>query len=665
MPPELDSVRLDELLAHREWVRRVARAVTRDEHDADEVESRTWLAAVRHAGAPERPRSWLATVARNAAKKLHRSRSRREGYEQAVPARGAEASPEELASRAELESLVTRELLALDRIDRDVLLLRYFDGLAVAEVARRLDVPLETARARLRRARKRLRERLSRRLGPDWRAALVPLLLLRPSPVGTGAASASTLTLGATVMATSHWIAAGVTVVLLAGLGVWLAADDAEPTRPPETAATDAAEVAPTPTERAARTDRRPSSVASPPESKPPETPEPAAVEEPVPEPIDMEALLEASGVAIRVEQATLRELLQEISVAARVPLHVAPELFDGREQPNVTLQFQGVTGRTLLDVTSQFHGFAWSAEEDYVLIVPQGGERDESRALVVIEPQAELPQLTVQGTVRGPDGSPLADAEVLRTDPSGVRAVTRTGTDGTFELSLREPFLALAARSETHSAGLAWRVVGEYGETARVVLDVGRPSGELAVSVDPGPDTDDGPELVHVGVLPLTEDTSPPDGWELVPRYGSRLNSETTVARIDGVPSGRALVRISAYGFETAEREVVVVAGRTSTVELELVPLVPVAERIERSRVSYSFDGTQLDEALRYLTKSSGVNLILDVPARATLARQTVTLQARDESLADTLDRLAETVPGLTHTIRDQVVLVGYEAPR
>ena len=55
---------------------------------------------------------------------------------------------------------VRQAIASLDPIDRDVLLLREFETLSYAEIAAALDVPLNTVRSRLFRARMAVRERL-------------------------------------------------------------------------------------------------------------------------------------------------------------------------------------------------------------------------------------------------------------------------------------------------------------------------------------------------------------------------------------------------------------------------------------------------------------------------------------------------------------------------
>src|SRR5262249_40197952 len=67
----------------------------------------------------------------------------------------------------------------LDEPYRTALLLRFFDDLPPREVARRTGVPVETARARIRRGIEQLRGRLDAAHGGDgraWKLALVPLI---------------------------------------------------------------------------------------------------------------------------------------------------------------------------------------------------------------------------------------------------------------------------------------------------------------------------------------------------------------------------------------------------------------------------------------------------------------------------------------------------------
>ena len=218
------------LLAHTGWMRRLARSLVRDDAQADDVVQDAMAAALR---APPRDSvalpAWLAATVRNAARQMWRGESRRTARETAHARPEAQPSAAEVVSRAEEHGLVVQAVLALEEPYRSALLLRFFDDLPPREVAQRTGVPLETARARIRRGIDQLRGRLDRAHGGDgraWRLALVPLALDRVGAAasGTGAAATGTqFTTGALTMAGSGAAAAfgGLGLVLGIAVGWW------------------------------------------------------------------------------------------------------------------------------------------------------------------------------------------------------------------------------------------------------------------------------------------------------------------------------------------------------------------------------------------------------------------------------------------------------------
>src|SRR2546428_4265986 len=100
---------LDTLLAHRDWVRAVARAVVRDPNAADDVEQETWLAALRspprHEGSL---RGWLGAVVRSRARRAGRSETRRTSREAAVARRDETRSAAQLAEIADTHRRVVQ-----------------------------------------------------------------------------------------------------------------------------------------------------------------------------------------------------------------------------------------------------------------------------------------------------------------------------------------------------------------------------------------------------------------------------------------------------------------------------------------------------------------------------------------------------------------------------
>jgi RNA polymerase sigma factor (sigma-70 family) len=170
---------IDELLAHREWLTRLARRLVADHETADDIVQETWLAALRRPPRRlRRVRAWLATVARNVVRDRGRSEATRRRREEL--ASGSERLPDtaELVARAELRRDLAKRVLGLPEPFRTTVLLRFDEDLAPHEIARRAGIPASTVRGRLRRGLDLLREDLDRARGGDrkgWMTALLPL----------------------------------------------------------------------------------------------------------------------------------------------------------------------------------------------------------------------------------------------------------------------------------------------------------------------------------------------------------------------------------------------------------------------------------------------------------------------------------------------------------
>lgn len=167
----------DRLLREAAWVRRLAGALVADPGGADDLAQETWRRALerppRHHG---NLRAWLARIARHVAVDLARGERARRERERADASLVDAAATDELAARAEAVRGLVARVLALPEPYRDVLLLRYFEGLTLEEVARRLALPASTARTRHERALARLRQELDREHGGRavWLALFAP-----------------------------------------------------------------------------------------------------------------------------------------------------------------------------------------------------------------------------------------------------------------------------------------------------------------------------------------------------------------------------------------------------------------------------------------------------------------------------------------------------------
>lgn len=200
MTPPPDRPFAQELLAQAGWVRELAGRLVEDQARADDVAQETLLAAWSSPPSDSSGlKGWLATVAQNVARRLGRGERRRRDREQHV----AEDRPkvqvdDELGERALRVRGLVDDVLALERIHRDILLLRYFEGLSTRECATRLGLPHDTARTRLTRAHARLRARLTERHGDaaTWCSLLLPLGWAPTFGAGVGGATAAATSQG-------------------------------------------------------------------------------------------------------------------------------------------------------------------------------------------------------------------------------------------------------------------------------------------------------------------------------------------------------------------------------------------------------------------------------------------------------------------------------------
>jgi RNA polymerase sigma-70 factor (ECF subfamily) len=215
----VDDVGVDlqaKLAAEMAWVRRLARALVKDDAAADDVAQDAWLVAARRLPDDGRPlKPWLSRVVLNLVRMRGRSATRRHRYEQREPAEISPATPEELVERVQLQRVVSGEVLALAEPYRSTVLLHFVEDLSSAEIARRLGIPDGTVRRRLKVALDQLRERLAARddrPNRGWLAALVPIAETPQTPWTLAGVIAMNKLVAAVVV---------VLIVLLAGLAWW------------------------------------------------------------------------------------------------------------------------------------------------------------------------------------------------------------------------------------------------------------------------------------------------------------------------------------------------------------------------------------------------------------------------------------------------------------
>lgn len=233
IPPELAEASLEasaelRLVEHVEWLRRVARALVSDAGAGDDAVQETCLAALQR---PPRPgptvRAWLKRVLLRGLNRERVVRSRRAQRERAAAHDEAVPSAHVIAERLDLESQIARAVAALPETQRVVLWMRFWEEEPPRSIARRLGVPVETVRTRLKRALAALREKLERAHGSEWKCALLPLagvpLEALAAPGGVSATSSLAFATGALAVKTK--LAIGILVLALGGFfGAWLCA---------------------------------------------------------------------------------------------------------------------------------------------------------------------------------------------------------------------------------------------------------------------------------------------------------------------------------------------------------------------------------------------------------------------------------------------------------
>lgn len=144
---------------HAPYVHALARRILRDGEEAKTVVQdtflRIWRKAERFDPSLGTPRTWILTIAHRLA--LNALRRRR----QELPLEDWDAPTEGVGSEGHLEKIwINQALQALDREERRLLELAYFQGYSHSELAVLLGWPLGTVKSRLRRALEKLKAHL-------------------------------------------------------------------------------------------------------------------------------------------------------------------------------------------------------------------------------------------------------------------------------------------------------------------------------------------------------------------------------------------------------------------------------------------------------------------------------------------------------------------------
>jgi len=168
------DVGLFELLIrrHDQRVYRTARAILRNEADAEDIAQETYLRAFQHLSQFEgrsKFSTWLLKIAIHETLARHRENARFVDLddipESDVPRADARRSPEQIAARSEIREVLQRTIDGLPPTLRTVFMLREIEGMSASEAAEILEISEDNLNVRFHRAKAALREKFIERAG--------------------------------------------------------------------------------------------------------------------------------------------------------------------------------------------------------------------------------------------------------------------------------------------------------------------------------------------------------------------------------------------------------------------------------------------------------------------------------------------------------------------
>jgi RNA polymerase sigma-70 factor (ECF subfamily) len=453
--PEPVRLSVEDLLDEAAWVRALAsRLVCGRAADADDVEQDTWVAALEHAPRdPAHRRSWLARVATNFARLKSRGDAHRTQREIQAARPEGQPSASETLERLEAQRALVDALRALDEPYRTTVMRRYFDGLSAADIARAENVPASTVRWRLMHGIEALRARLDEKYGDRaaWSLAFVPLIKPHVSLTTAAAATGGAALTGVLVMNAVTRTALVAALVVSGSLGVWLvvrpAADPAVPTVKAD----------------------EPARLAAPlvQDVHAPTTLVDASVNEARAAATSGAAPATADAAAIAAMSAHIDGRFVDADGRALAGVHIERPL--GPDHNFVMSDAKGAFD-ILIPLCPPSGNMSFEARcagwaNFYATCAPRPGQT-QHMGNIVLEPGG-----AIAGVVLGPDGAPVAGAQIMalnpkiedeydsarRNGPGSVHAPEATSTaDGSFRI---EGVAAQLARAWAHAPGMRWTI--------------------------------------------------------------------------------------------------------------------------------------------------------------------------------------------------------------
>ncbi len=167
--PDQTVARFEQVVVpHMDAAYNLARWLTRNDHDAEDVVQEAYLRAFKFFGSfhGADARSWLLTIVRNTCYTWFRENRIQElttSFDEGIHSTEADPfDPEKLLMQSESGQLLKQALEDLPLEFREVLILRELEGLSYKEIAVIAGLPPGTVMSRLARARSRLKQCLTK-----------------------------------------------------------------------------------------------------------------------------------------------------------------------------------------------------------------------------------------------------------------------------------------------------------------------------------------------------------------------------------------------------------------------------------------------------------------------------------------------------------------------
>jgi RNA polymerase sigma-70 factor, ECF subfamily len=172
--PDETVARFEQVVVpHMDAAYNLARWLTRNDHDAEDLVQEAYLRAFKFFGSfhGTNARSWLLTIVRNTCYTWFRENRTQElttSFEEDIHSTEADPfDPEKLLMQSESSQLLKQALEDLPLEFREVLILRELEGLSYKDIAVIAGIPPGTVMSRLARARSRLKQCLTKLMNKE------------------------------------------------------------------------------------------------------------------------------------------------------------------------------------------------------------------------------------------------------------------------------------------------------------------------------------------------------------------------------------------------------------------------------------------------------------------------------------------------------------------